>query len=104
MKTAGASGLSADFTIVAEGYLRNLSGAHTANMVIVMVNKLSCPVCTCDSLQPILRDVHFSACVGSITHELTDFLAYSCTEGHVFLVMSVQKDVVESERGFSLIV
>lgn len=78
--------------------------ARIGLMLLIMAIKLTCPVCTSASLQPILRDVHFSARVGSFMHELSDFLAFSCVEGHVFLVMSDQGHVVESERGFSLVV
>lgn len=78
--------------------------AEVRLMLVIMATKLTCPVCATGSLQPILDDVHFSARVGSLTHELSDFVAFSCAEGHVFLVMSHQSHVVESERGFSLIV
>jgi hypothetical protein len=64
-------------------------------MLMIMAIKLTCPVCTTDSLQPILSDVHFSARVGTFIHELSDFFAYSCSEGHVFLVMSDHADVIE---------
>jgi len=73
-------------------------------MLVIMAIKLTCPVCTTDSLQPILRDVHFSAHVGSFIHELSDFLAYSCSEGHVFLVMSNHDEAIEEKRGFSFFV
>jgi len=60
-----------------------------------MAEKLSCPVCSTFSIEPVMRDVEFAARLDNTTRSLSDFVAFSCFQGHVFLVMSRYADVVE---------
>jgi hypothetical protein len=53
-----------------------------------MAEKLSCPVCSTFSIEPVMRDVEFAARLDNTTRSLSDFVAFSCFQGHVFLVMS----------------
>jgi hypothetical protein len=60
-----------------------------------MVENLSCPVCSSFSIEPIMRDMELTARVDKTACSLSDFVAFSCFQGHVFLVMSHYADVVE---------
>jgi hypothetical protein len=72
-------------------------------MLAIMATKLICPVCISDSLQPILRDVHVSARIEGSSYDLSDLIAFSCADGHVFFVMSHNSDVLRHEEDTSLV-
>ena len=64
---------------------------------------LICPICSSEIIRPIMRDVRFTARVDRYSYDLTDFVAFSCSEGHAFLVMSQHTDVVPIERDDELV-
>jgi len=64
-----------------------------------MTLKVMCPICYEDSVQPIMQDVQFAACIGEHSHSVNDFVAFSCLNGHVFLLMSHYADPAKVEAG-----
>ena len=57
-----------------------------------MNQQMMCPICYVTSTQRIMRDVQFAACIDERSYSVSDFVAFMCPNGHVFLVMSHHAD------------
>jgi hypothetical protein len=63
-----------------------------------MAQPTTCPFCLDFSIHSIMKDVQFSATVGALSYSVNEFVAFSCSSGHVFLVRSFDDDLRDSER------
>ena len=55
-----------------------------------MDDRRSCPICRSESLQRVLRDVTFSAALGSAIKPLPGVTSYRCPKGHVFMILPTE--------------
>ena len=60
-------------------------------------HRLICPICYEASIERILQDVPIAACIDKSSYTVREFAAFSCVNGHVFLVMSHYADAAKTE-------
>jgi len=69
-----------------------------------MNQQMTCPICYASSTQPIMRDVQFAACINEHSYSVSDFVAFMCLNGHVFLVMSHHADATRADAESLMVV